>query len=374
MKNSILLLVLLLFQIQSFGQKIRTVQLVEVDSKTETIGDNLIQYSKKYEVVSEDYTESKEITLKVFKFRNSNEFYNIHWGESDFQLLFSAMDRNNPNRRLKVFPDNDNTITSFRDRRKFTIKQISENEYVPVSLLIEKMYLEHHYEVVGKRPKSKEQLLKELDEKSKKLQLEARIESLVTKTYSLKEYSISEYNGFVYSYSRKVAYNFNKYASKQLKNFKDSIYGLGKRTIKSDMFKSTTFNNNSSIKFMREYDNRSTSNYSPLVISSNSDMKKLLQMDMYDIPRACYTVEGSDKCYWVTTEIVIEEFTTSLKRGVVIVRNKNNEVEFYQDLDQEIKQEISERIKEKRQGKYIVSFQIGNVNTYEFSDIVIEKI
>ncbi len=376
MKNLILLVVILLFQFHSYCQKQQIVQLVQIDSQTKAFGQNLIQYTKKYKVVSKDYTESEEITLKVFKFRNSDDYYNIHWGQNDLQFLFSAMDRSNPNRQLKIFPDNDNQITSFRKKRKFTIKEVSNNNYIPVSLLLERMHLEYQYEIVGKQSKSKEQLLEELEEKSIKLELEARIETMVSKTHSLKEYSISEYNGFVYKYSAKVAYNFKDYASKQLKKFKDSIYRLGKRTIKSDMFQSTTFNDISSAKFMRKYNNRSTSNYSPFVNSTNDVMKQFLQVDMYDIPRACYKVEGSDKCYWVTTEIRIDNFTTSFKRGVTIVRTKTmtDDLKFYEDLDQDIKNKISKKLKGFRQGRYIVSYQIGNVNSYKISDIVFEKL
>lgn len=374
--RSLILILFILLKSQCHSQRTQTIQLVEVENRKAIFTKNIIQHIKKYEVFSNDYNNGKEITLQVFKYRNSDTFYNIHWGQNDFQFLFSAMDRDNPNRRLKIFPANENQITSFRNGREFIIRQEIDNGFIPISLFIKNEYLEYKYEIIGKRSKFKQQLLIENKEKRKKLKLESAIEKLVTKTHSLKEYSETDYNSFVYSYSSRVAYNFKNYAKKQLKKFKDSIYNIDKRGIKSDMFQSSTFEDVASIKFFRAYNNTSTSNYSPIVNCENESMLKFLQTNMYDIPRACYPVSGSSRCYWVSTEIFIEDFTTFLKRGITIVKTKSgsDNLKFYQDLDIDIRNVISQKLKGYRQGKYVISYQFGHVNSKKISNVVFERL
>lgn len=157
----LLILLLIFTYYYSFSQKIQEVKLQEQEITSTVLSQNIIMYTKQYLVLSEDYQEDKTIKLEVFKYLKKPEsdvmdisdFYNIHWGKSDFQFLFSAMDRNNPNRGLNIFSDNNSTITSFRNERKFTIKQLSQEDYTPVSLLIENLYIEYKYVVIGKEEK-----------------------------------------------------------------------------------------------------------------------------------------------------------------------------------------------------------------------------
>ncbi len=141
MKKSVLI-VLLLFHFLSFSQKLQTVKLIEIDYSTRSLSNNLVLYTKRYKVLSEDYTEGKEISLQVFKLKNNTGLFNILWSQDNYELLFSAQGS-----RLKLFRDG-NIITSFHKKRKFVVKEIGDGDYQPVSLLIEKRYIEYRYEIV----------------------------------------------------------------------------------------------------------------------------------------------------------------------------------------------------------------------------------
>jgi hypothetical protein len=387
MKKSVLIS-FLLFHFLSFSQKLQTVKLVEVNNSTKSFGQNLVLYTKEYRVLSEDYTESKEIFLKVFKYINKPvsqlvqipNFYNIHWGQSDFQFLFSAMDRNNPNRRLKVFQDN-NIITSFRNKREFVIEEKGDGNYQPISLFIEKLYTEYQYEIVKGTTKIKEQIAKEKIAKNKakdeKIELEVRIEALINKTHSLKEYSESEYIGFVRKYNSKVAYDLRGFVQKQLEQFKNKFYSTENTSIKTDVFQPlAVIEDTSTIRFFRSVDSKSSTRYSPFITTKYDIVQLILDKDMYDIQRACYKVEGLDRCYYVNTEIIIENFKTTLKIGVTVVKKKllSNKLKFYEELDVDIQNKITEFLKNKVEGKYLVSYQLGYIHLIDVSAIVAERI
>lgn len=129
------------------AQQLKTIDLLETDSWVKHY-EELDMYATSYLVQNKDYDDKKEITLKIYKYK-SGGIYNIHWGFNDFWFLFSSIDRDNPYRKVQI-ENNESIFTSHQNKRMFVMKEVSENTYEPISVLLKNRGVQYLYRIEKK--------------------------------------------------------------------------------------------------------------------------------------------------------------------------------------------------------------------------------
>lgn len=213
--------------------------------------------------------------------------------------------------------------------------------------------------------------LKKFNELKNQRDLEAYNESqnkrdIISKVYDIKQYSPDKYN--------KVVENLRK-SLKKFFSDRESYYGAENfpsfTTIEKSNNKYARFTNVYRVSYTTEDHSRESKNYGNVIVAGSKDVKILKDIELINGTDtelklfkyvSVYLPTLEVKGYEVMTEVHFNPLKVDFSRGITRIKIKNGDVEFKKfPPERDLQQIIINHLRSKKEGTYIVKYQISDI-------------